>query len=113
MLRALILGLSVVASPVLADRVTDRAAFVGLVGGRALTALGVRLIVAPDGGIGGRAFGRDVTGRWTWDGGYFCRTMQAGDRVFARDCQVVQHEGDRVRFIADRGAGTTADLRLR
>jgi hypothetical protein len=111
-MRALVLILSFMASPVLADRVTDRTAFVGLVEGKALTSLGVKLIVTSDGGISGRAFGRDVTGRWTWNEGYFCRTMQAGDRQFARNCQVVERVGDRIRFIADRGAGETADLRL-
>ena len=83
-------------------RVTDRGAFVDLVGGKSLTSLGVNLVVAASGDIGGRAFGRDISGQWTWDDGYFCRTMQAGDKVFARNCPVVQRQGDRLRFIADR-----------
>ena len=90
-------------------RVTDRGAFVDLVGGRKLTSLAVTLEVSPSGSIGGC----DVSGEWTWDDGYFCRTMQVGDKVFARNCQVVQNIGDRLRFIADRGAGDVADLRLR
>ena len=63
---------------------TDRAAFVELVGGRSLTGLGVSLTVSGSGKIGGRAFGRDVTGQWTWDQGYFCRTMQAGEQTVPR-----------------------------
>ncbi len=108
--------LATLASPALADgyaRVTDRGAFVDLVGGKSLTSMGVRLTVSQSGSIGGRAFGRDITGAWTWSDGYFCRTMQAGDRVFARNCQVVQQKGDRLRFIADKGTGDTADLRIR
>ena len=108
--------LTTLAMPAMADgyaRVTDRGAFVDLVGGKSLTSLGVSLTVAPSGTIGGRAFGRDISGQWTWDDGYFCRTMQAGDRVFARNRQVVERQGDRVRFIADKGQGETADLRIR
>jgi len=116
MIRSTILILALLATPVLADdyeRVTDRGAFVDLVGGKNLTSLGVRLTVAASGAIGGRAFGRDVSGEWAWNDGYFCRTMQAGDRVFARNCQLVERQGDRLRFIADRGKGDTADLRIR
>jgi hypothetical protein len=108
--------LAALASPALAEdyvRVTDRGSFVSLVQGKSLTSLGVRLTVSPSGSIGGRAFGREVSGSWTWNAGYFCRTMQAGDRKFPRNCQVVQKKGDRVRFIADKGAGDTADLRIR
>jgi hypothetical protein len=116
MRHALLVLLTALASPAIADgyaRVTERAAFVALVGDKSLTNLGVTLNVTPDGTIGGRAFGRDISGRWTWDDGYFCRTMQAGDRAFPRNCQVVQNSGDRIRFIADRGTGETADLRIR
>ena len=108
--------LATLASPALAEdyvRLTDRAAFVSLVSGKNLTSLGVSLTVGPSGTIGGRAFGRNVTGAWSWSGGYFCRTMQAGDKVFARNCQLVQQNGNRLRFIADKGTGATADLRIR
>jgi hypothetical protein len=108
--------LATLASPAMAEdyaRVTDRGAFVSLVSGKSLTSLGVSLSVSPSGSIGGRAFGRDVTGTWTWTGGYFCRTMKAGDKVFARNCQLVQQKAGRVRFIADKGTGATADLRIR
>jgi hypothetical protein len=94
-------------------RVTDRAAFVNLVSGKSLTSLGVSLSVSPSGTISGRAFGSSVTGAWTWNNGYFCRTLKAGEKVFARNCQLVQQKPGRVRFIADKGAGDTADLRIR
>ena len=116
-MRCLILVLfAFFASPAMADsyaRVTDRGAFVELVRGKSLTSLGVSLSVTPSGTINGRAFGRDVSGSWTWNNGYFCRTLKAGDRVFARNCQVVQQQGDRLRFIADKGSGATANLRIR
>jgi hypothetical protein len=110
------LFLAFLASPAIAgdySRVIDRGAFVNLVGGKSLTSLGVSLTVSPSGSISGRAFGSTVSGAWTWSNGYFCRTLKAGDRVFARNCQVVQQSGDRIRFIADKGTGETANLRIR
>jgi hypothetical protein len=110
-----VLLLALLASPAIAgdfSRVTDRGAFVNLVGGKSLTSLGVSLTVSPWGSISGRAFGSTVSGAWTWNNGYFCRTLKTGNRVFARNCQVVQQNGDRIRFIADKGAGETANLRI-
>jgi hypothetical protein len=104
------------ATPAMADgyaRVSDRGAFVALVSGKSLTSLGVSLSVSPSGTISGRAFGSTVSGAWTWNEGYFCRTLKAGEKVFARNCQLVQQKAGRVRFIADKGAGDTADLRIR
>jgi hypothetical protein len=116
-MRALLIAsLATLASPAMSDgyaRVTDRGAFVNLVGGKSLTSLGVKLTVSPSGSIGGSAFGSNVSGTWTWNSGYFCRTMKAGDRVFARNCQLVQQNGNRLRFIADKGTGDTAVLRIR
>jgi hypothetical protein len=108
--------LTTLAAPAMAAdyvRVSDRGAFVALVSGKSLTSLGVSLSVSPSGSISGRAFGSTVTGTWTWTGGYFCRTLKAGDRVFARNCQLVQQKPGRIRFTADKGVGDTADLRIR
>jgi ribosomal protein L36 len=116
-MRILILVLlATFSSPAMAEdyvRVTDRGAFLALVSGKKLTSLAVTLTVSPSGSIGGRAFGRDVTGSWTWSNSYFCRTLKAGDKTFSRNCQVVKRKGNRLRFIADQGAGQTADLRIR
>ncbi|MDT8857364.1 dihydrodipicolinate reductase [Paracoccaceae bacterium Fryx2] len=103
-------------APVAADGfapVRERADFVRLVSGKALTQFGISLTVTPEGGISGRAFGRPVTGAWNWAGGYFCREMAFGSRLLAQNCQVVQRKGDTLRFIADEGRGDTADLKLR
>jgi hypothetical protein len=112
----IILFFALIASPAIAgdySRVTDRAAFVTLVGGKNLTSLGVSLTVSPSGNITGRAFGSIVSGAWTWNNGYFCRTLKAGDKVFPRNCQLVQQNGDRIRFIADKGTGAVAKLSIR
>lgn len=110
-----LLAMLLAASPALADlaRITDRAAFVNTVQGRELSRLGVNLNVAPNGTITGRALGRDVTGSWTWESGMFCRTLDAGDRSFPRNCQVVSADGGNIRFHADQGTGDIADFRIR
>lgn len=94
-------------------RITDRDTFVSTVQGRELSRLGVSLQVSPNGSIVGRALGRDVTGTWSWENGMFCRTLDAGDRQFARNCQVVSVDGSSIRFHADQGTGDIADFRIR
>lgn len=104
------------ASPALSDGfevVGERERFVEIVDGRRLTALGIALTVSPAGEIEGSAFGRGVTGSWRWEAGYFCREMTVGATAVTPNCQLVKLRGDTLRFIADRGRGDTADLRLR
>jgi hypothetical protein len=87
--------------------------FVNLVNGRELRRFGIRLTVTPAGEIEGRAFGSDVTGAWTWQDGYFCRDLFWGGDDLGYNCQMVQENGDTLRFTTDRGAGIYADLQLR
>lgn len=94
-------------------RVESRESFVALISGRELKRFGITLIVTPDGDISGRAFGKEVTGAWNWDGGYFCRDLAFGGEALEYNCQVVEKRGDALRFIADKGQGDHADLRLR
>ena len=84
-----------------------------LVKDRALTRLGIKLNVSPDGKISGRAFGQKVTGDWKWQGGYFCRDLYVGGDELGANCQLVQVNGNTVRFTSDRGQGIYADLRLK
>ena len=105
------------ATPVAASdfqRVQDRQNFVSLINDRDLTRLGIRLTVSHDGRISGRAFGRRVSGDWTWNRGYFCRDLMVNGAVLDADnCQLVQVKGDTLRFTSDMGLGASADLRLR
>ncbi len=87
--------------------------FLGLVNGKALTRLGISLNVTPAGQIEGRAFGRPVTGAWRWSDGLFCRDLYFGERDLGANCQLVQRNGDTLRFISDAGRGQYADLRLK
>lgn len=94
--------------------VTRQQEFVQLVAGKDLTRFGILLNVSAGGDITGRAFGRKVTGAWKWNGQYFCRELYIGsDDLGGPNCQAVLKNGDTLRFIADRGEGDYADLRLR
>ena len=92
--------------------VTAETEFRALVEGRTLSRFGVTLVVEPDGRINGRGMGQPVTGAWSWQGDYFCRDLRWGRRDLAPDCQQVLVNGTRLRLVAERGTGDTADLRL-
>ena len=106
--------LGVFATPVLADyeQIRDRSEFVGIVTQGDLTRMGIRLKVTAEGEIVGSAFGRDVSGNWTWEGDYFCRDLFWGDRSFGYNCQEVARDGRSLRFTSDKGTGDSASLRL-
>jgi len=95
------------------DQVSSEQDFVSLVEGKKLVRFGIDLDVTRDGQIIGRAFGRDVTGKWDWKSGYFCRDLYWGTRDLGANCQAVRVQGDTIRFISDQGAGEFADLKLR
>ena len=102
------------ASYALADfqQIAEKDDFLDAVSDRDLTRLGVRLTVTPGGDIRGRAFGRDVTGNWRWEGNYFCRELYFGSDPLEPNCQLVARNGDTLRFVSDRGQGRSADLNL-
>ncbi|OWU86266.1 hypothetical protein ATO6_05375 [Oceanicola sp. 22II-s10i] len=113
---AAMLAVLATAGPSLAEaerRIDKRSEFINIVEGRKLTYLGVSLRVFRDGRITGRAFGREVTGSWNWQDGFFCRTLNWGDKPFDRNCQKVDAGDSGVRFTSDRGTGQTAKLSLR
>ena len=60
----------------------------------------------------GRAFGAPVTGAWTWQGGYFCRDLFWNGDDLGYNCQLVEENGDTLRFTSDQGSGMSADLNL-
>ena len=120
MARSLVLSLvlAAFAAPALAQgyaRIDDRARFLETVEGRDLRMplFGITLNVNPDGSITGEAMGWAVTGRWDWQDGYFCREMDWSGYAIAPNCQLVEVNGDSMRFTVDRGAGNSASFRLR
>ncbi len=119
MLRLIVLTLSLfIALPAAAqafDRISDRTTFVNTVDGKDLNIglYGLTLNVRADGTISGRAVGWDVTGAWSWEDGYFCRDMDWSGYAIEYNCQLVEVNGDRIRFTVDQGAGDDAVLRIR
>lgn len=95
------------------SKVTDRQDFERLVVGKNLTIFGISVKVTPSGAIDGRAYGRNVSGKWQWKDGYFCRDLYWGERDLGPNCQEVRVDGSTVRFTSDRGSGRSADLTMR
>ncbi|SEP56376.1 hypothetical protein SAMN05428995_10180 [Loktanella sp. DSM 29012] len=97
------------------QRISDEDVFLDLVSDQRLTHLlyNIDIAVSPSGAITGDAMGWDVTGEWTWQDGYFCRSLDWGGDDLGYNCQLVEARGDEVRFTVDQGAGRAASLRLR
>jgi hypothetical protein len=120
-MRRLILSIALAALPLpaLAEGyvpVMDKGQFLQLVEGRELQigVYGLKLQVRPDGKIEGTAFGKDVSGKWAWKNGYFCRDLRVGKRDIPYNCQLVEAKGaSALRFTSDQGNGESADFRLR
>ena len=97
------------------ERVADKNTFLALISGKSLTnrLYGITLTVTPNGNISGGALGWDVTGAWSWQDGYFCRHMAWGGDPIPYNCQLIEAQGDEIRFTSDRGAGDAASFKLR
>lgn len=97
------------------QRISDRDTFVNTVNGKDLriALYGLTLNVRDDGTISGSAAGWDITGSWSWQNGYFCRDMDWSGYPIEYNCQLVELDGDRIRFTVDQGAGDDAVLRIR
>ena len=109
---AAVLGLSL---PAFADfqKVETRSDFVALVSGKTLTRPLVKLNVAPNGRISGKGATWDVSGNWKWQGGYLCRNLIWGGDDLGYNCQEIKVHGNTMRITSDKGAGQSADFRLR
>ena len=88
------------------DLVQDRELRIGL--------YNLALNVLPDGRIAGSALGWDITGKWAWKDGYFCREMDWSGMEIDYNCQLVEADGaEKLRFTVDQGKGDSATFRLR
>ena len=117
-MRAVYLSLCFIAAPVAAlafEPVTDRAVFLEKMAGRSLYMglFDLSLTVAEDGTIRGSALGWNVTGKWDWKDGLFCRDMDWSGMEITYNCQLVEIDDDKLRFTADAGAGRAASFTLR
>lgn len=104
------------ATPAAAEfsKVQSASEFRSIVSGKTLTRPLVRLTVDPDGGISGKGAAWDVSGSWTWQNGYFCRSLTWGGDDLGYNCQEVQSSAaGKIRFTSDEGKGDSADFSLR
>lgn len=103
------------ALPALAEfqQVKSKDAFMALMKGKELTRPLVKLRVLPNGQIAGKGATWDVSGEWTWENGYLCRSLEWGGDDLGYNCQEVRTNGTRVRITSDRGTGQSAEFRLR
>lgn len=98
------------------EPVRDKAAFLSILKGKALRIglYNLTLNVQPDGQIKGSALGWDISGKWQWQDGYFCRDMDWSGYPIEYNCQLVEvRENRELRFTEDRGTGSSASFRLR
>lgn len=95
--------------------ITDKATFLATLGNKNLSnrLYGVNLAVSPNGQIAGTGAGWDITGTWSWQNGYFCREMTWGGDPIPYNCQLVEFNGQDMRFTTDQGTGDSASFRLR
>lgn len=103
------------ATPAAAElsKVQSAEEFRNLVAGKTLTRPLVSLTVGLNGSISGRGAVWDVSGNWTWENGYFCRSLEWGGDDLGYNCQEVTATASRIRFTSDQGTGDSADFTLR
>lgn len=108
-------ALTLMATPAFAEytKVQNAAEFKSLVSGKTLTRPLVKLNVSPNGAISGKGAAWPVSGKWTWKGGYFCRSLVWGGDDLGYNCQEVKVKAGKIRFTSDQGNGDSAEFSLR
>ncbi|MGB1705346.1 MAG: dihydrodipicolinate reductase [Rhodobacteraceae bacterium] len=94
------------------DKISNEMDFLEIVDGHTLSRPLIKLVVQNDGSITGKAAFRAVNGNWSWDNQLFCRTLFWGERDLGLNCQLVEYNGEIIRFTADEGAGAFADFTI-
>ena len=95
------------------ERITTEAQLLDQVAGRTLlNPEGYSWVYQPDGRITGTWDGMEVTARWEWHQGLFCRNVQIGGNETGTDCQVKEIRGDQLRYTRDQGRGDTLLLTI-
>jgi hypothetical protein len=95
--------------------IRDKGEFLSLIDGKELrlNLFRISIKLTEDGQILGSALGWDLSGRWDWQDGYFCRDIDWSGTQIPFNCQLVEAKGGEViRFTVDKGAGDSASFRL-
>lgn len=103
------------ATPAAAEfsKINSAAEFKTVVNGKTLTRPFVKLKVGAGGAISGRGAAWAISGNWTWENGFFCRSLEWGGDDLGYNCQEVKTSGRKIRFTSDQGSGDSADFSLR
>ena len=86
-------------------RIETEAAFRAAFAGRAFAADGVAFLIHEDGRITGAVDGRPLNGRWWWEGAFLCRTARIDVEDLGTERELIERDGDRVRYTHDEGRG--------
>ena len=84
-------------------RITSEQEFRGHVIGKKLVNKGGHVVVHEDGTLSGEFKKKKITGTWSWEDQYYCRTGKLGGKDFGHDCQVVEVSGNTMIFKGNKG----------
>ena len=65
-----------------------------------------------DGTITGTFAGKNMTGTWSWEDQYYCRTAKLGKKKYGHNCSVVTVSGNKVILKGSKGMGKKRTYRL-
>ena len=75
------------------------------VGKKLVYKVGEYVFLHDDGKMSGYFGGKKLTGKWSWEDEYYCRTGKSGKKKLGHDCQIVELSGNRLIFIREKGKG--------
>jgi hypothetical protein len=95
------------ATPAVAGRVTDRETFRRQVVGRPLVnpLNGVRIVIEPNGRLRGHRGNEELTGKWQFRNGYFCRSFLVGGTIGQEDCSTIFLDTNGITITRQEGRG--------
>ena len=94
-------------------RVETEAAFRAAFADRVLEGDGIVFTIHGDGRMTGQVDGATLSGRWVWREGMFCRTATLDGTDLGTDCEVIEADGGRMRYIRDGGRGAASVVTVR
>ena len=93
-------------------RITTEREYRDLLVGKKITAKNGYVVSHEDGTLTGEFDKKELTGTWSWEGEYFCRTAKLGKKDFGLDCQVVVVSEDKVTYTRKKGKGKKNTFRI-